>query len=64
MFNLIEELEELSMSCFAIEKKLPSFAMRSETTEAMEFRRRLFRLRIEIGDAIEYAKHQKIEYES
>lgn len=64
MFNLYEEVEELSMQCFAIEKKLPTFFMRpDELSELQALRQRLYRVRCDLGAIQNDIRQKNLNYE-
>lgn len=57
-----DQLKELAKQCFNIETQLPMFEVFDENNNQQEFRRSLYRLRIEIGVNQQIAK--KIDAET
>jgi hypothetical protein len=56
MKSFEEQLKELASQCFDIESQLPMFEVFDENNSQQEFRRSLYRLRIEIGVNQQIAK--------
>jgi hypothetical protein len=65
MFNLYEDVEELTIQCLQIEKKLPAFFMKNtgSLSELEIIRQRLYAIRCDIGQIQNTIKEKNLNYE-
>jgi hypothetical protein len=58
--ELLEKLEQLASLCFDAEKNLPAFSTFGENNEYQDIRRKLYCIRIKIGEIENELKRKEV----